>query len=125
VDGELSADVRHFLTNHIVSVEELELLLVLYRERGRDWSAPELTSQLRSQNASIERWLGILQSLGLAAENGGRWRFAAASEALETQVAAVAAAYQERWTKVIEFIYFKPNEKLLSFTRAFDLRKRP
>jgi hypothetical protein len=124
LEGDLSNDVRTFLTNHIVSVEELELLLALYRQRDRDWSVTELNAQLRSQSSSVERWLRVLQSFGLLSEAEGRFRFQA-PESLTAHVAAVEAAYRERWTKVIEFIYFKPNEKLLSFTRAFDFRKRP
>ncbi len=125
VANELSVDVRDFITRHIVSVEELEVLLLLHEGRDRDWSSTEINARLRSQEASIAKWLDSLLRARLIRETGGRYRFAPESEALERQTAGLAQAYRDRRIKVIEFIFSKPDDHLLSFIRAFDLRKRP
>ena len=125
VQSELSPSTRDFIIRHIVSVEELEILLLLHEGKDRDWSPAEINARLRSQESSIAQWLRTLVSMSLAAETGGRYRFAPASEELARDTAAVSEAYRERRIKVIELIFSRPSESLLSFVRAFELRKRP
>lgn len=125
VQSELPPHTRDFIARHIVSVEELEILLMLHEGRDRDWKPAEINDRLRSQESSIAKWLDTLVSLRLAAQTGGRYRFAPASEELARDTAAVAEAYRERRIKVIELIFSQPSESLLNFVRAFDLRKRP
>lgn len=117
--------MRDFISRHIVSIEELEILLMLHDEQDRDWSPAEINARLRSQEASILKWLDSLVRLRLIRESGGRYRFAPESEMLARQTTAVAQAYRDLRIKVIEFIFSKPDDDLLSFIRAFDLRKRP
>lgn len=88
------------------------------------WTSTEINDRLRSQETSIGKWLQTLVELQLVSATDDRFRFAPATEHLVRQTAAVAAAYRERRIKVIEFIFSKPNEDLLSFVRAFDLRKK-
>jgi hypothetical protein len=125
VDPDIPPSVRDFISRHIVSLEELEILLILQEGKEREWTAAEINERLRSQELSIGKWLEALVSLGLAAKTGGRFRFAPASEDLASQVAGLGDAYRERRIKVIELIFSKPNENLLNFVRAFDLRKNP
>jgi hypothetical protein len=125
LDSELPPAVRDFVTRYIVSLEQLEVLLVLQEKKDRDWSAVEINGRLRSQESSIVKWLEALVSFGLVARTGDRYCFAPASEALARDTATLADAYRERRIKVIELIFSKPDENLLSFIRAFDLRKRP
>jgi hypothetical protein len=126
VQSDLPPDVRDFITRHIVSVEELEILLLLQEGKERDWSPAEINARLRSQEVSIRKWLDALAALQLARRTvGGRYQFAPASDRLATDAMALADAYRERRIKVIELIFSKPTEKLLEFVRAFELRKRP
>lgn len=122
---DLSPTAQDFIVRRIVSVEQLEVLLLLYEARDRDWSAPEINARLRSQTSSIAKWLESLESQGLATRADGRYRYSAASEELQHGLGAAVSAYREQRIKVIELIFSKPNETLLSFIRAFDLRKRP
>lgn len=125
MDSDLPPTTRDFIARHIVSVEQLEILLLLQEQTERAWKAGEINERLRSQEASIEKWLETLVSLGLATRSDTRYRFAPATEELAQRTAAVAEAYRERRIKVIEMIFSKPNENLLNFVRAFDLRRRP
>lgn len=108
-----------------MSVEQLEVLLVLHAEQNRAWSAAEINERLRSQEPSIAKWLEALVALKLVSLVEGRHRYAPGSEELAARVASLANAYRERRIKVIELIFSKPNETLLSFARAFQLRKQP
>ena len=40
--------VRRFVSAHIHSVEEMDILLLLRQHRDRDWSADEVAKELRS-----------------------------------------------------------------------------
>jgi hypothetical protein len=125
VQSDLPPNIRDFISRHIVSLEELEILLLLYEGKEWDWSPAEINQRLRSQETSIKKWLETLASLGLASQTAGRYRFAPASEHLERETAAVAEAYRERRIKVIELIFSRPSEDLMQFLRAFELRRPP
>lgn len=125
MENELPAPLRDFIARHIASVEELEVLLLLQEDDTRSWTADEINARLRSQEASIAKWLEALVTLGLAHGMDGHYRFAPEKEELARHVRELAEAYRERRIKVIEFIFAKPNENLLNFVRAFDLRNRP
>lgn len=125
VGGDLPSSTKDFIARHIISVAQLEILLLLHADPTREWTAREITLHLRSEETSVHKWLGMLVSLGLAAQSGTTYRFAPATDELANKTGAVAEAYRERRIKVIELIFSKPNENLLNFVRAFDLRKRP
>ncbi len=85
----------------------------------------EINRQLRSQESSIRKWLEALVSLGLATHSGDQFKFGPVSEELGNNVTGLVNAYRERPIKVIEIIFSRPNENLLNFVRAFDLRNKP
>ena len=125
MESELPKELRAFIGRHVASLEALEVLLLLFEQRDRDWTAAEINAQLRSQESSIAKWLRALVAAGLAVAAGDRHRFAARDAHNGELVRALAAAYRLRRTKVIEFIFSQPNENLRSFVRAFDLRTKP
>mgnify|MGYP001562281163 CR=1 FL=1 len=108
-----------------MSVEELEVLLILHEANDRSWTALEINERLRSQESSIAKWLDALVALGLAQQGDGRYRYAPASAKLARDTSALAEAYRERRIKVIELIFAKPSESLRDFVRAFKLRDNP
>lgn len=122
---ELPSDLSGFIARNIASVEQLEILLRLYEQRDRRWTAAELNRDLRSNEASVIRWLGVLSSLRLVAAMAEGYQFCPDSPQTESQIAALAAIYRERPIRVIEAIFSKPNYQLLSFAQAFDFRTRP
>lgn len=117
--------MAEFIALHIVSVEQLEVLLLLHRERERVWTPAEINRQLRSHEASIEKWLGVLGSMKLVEGGDGGHRFGSPASELASVVDELAAAYRERPIRIVELIFSRPNENLLSFAQAFKLRKRP
>lgn len=124
MDNDISPSIWDFISQHIVSVSELEVLLFLLEGKDREWTAGEINQRLRNEESSIAKWLEALVALGLAAQAGHRFKFAPASEDLEKKVMGVAEAYRERRIKVIELIFSKPNGNLINFVHAFELRKK-
>jgi hypothetical protein len=127
VESKIPTTVREFVMRYITSVEELEILLLLYTERHRDWSVTEVNTRIRSQESSVANWLAVLASLKLISPTSGnadRYQFAPESESLLEQTGAVAAVYNDFRVRIIELIYSRPSEQLLNFANAFNLRKR-
>ena len=75
MESDLPSHVRAFIGRHVASLEELEVLLLLFEQRERDWSAAEINEQLRSQESSIAKWLEALVASGLVVADGERHRF--------------------------------------------------
>ena len=104
VDDGISARVKQLITEHVDSVMQLEVLLLLAGQGGqpvRGWTATELAQQLRVDAAWVDTTL----------------------RSMAATVNELAAAYADRRVTVIGLIFAKPTDKLRSFADAFRLRK--
>jgi hypothetical protein len=119
--------LRAFVANHIPSVAQLELVLLLQREPQRQWTAeqaarvfglsPEMTGQLFSDLCR--------GGLAAASKDGDpQYRYAPRTAELDLLVQRTATFYQERRVTLIQWIYSPPVDRLRSFADAFDLRKK-
>lgn len=116
--------VRRFIYDHIESVEQVELLLLLRKESGRAWSADELAKELRLNAGSAAMRLLDLRERGFVTEEKPeQYRFDATRAELARDVDGLAREYVERRTSVINLIFSKPTEKIRTFADAFKFRK--
>jgi DNA-binding IclR family transcriptional regulator len=123
-DADLSPELQRFIARHIQSVEKLEILLLFFRESKRSWPLSEILQQIQSSQSSVNQKIDALIAEGFVTrEKAGTFRFQAKAPALETQVAALDAAYRQRRIKVIEAIFSKTTEELRAFSDAFKIRK--
>ena len=102
IESRLPADVAAFIRDHITSIEQLEVLLLLRSESGRTWTAADLSGRLKTAPASIAERLESLARGGLATRDGEGFRFEPGRAAA---VAALAACYASRRVAVIEAIF--------------------
>ena len=111
---------------------DLECLLLLQRHCARDWSAAELGRELRIDEQWATQELIDLTRRGFLADNSAhpstppstpRYRYAAATAALDEAVQQLAVLYVQRRVTVIELIYARPPDALRGFADAFRLRK--
>ena len=117
-------DIHRFLLANIESVEQLEVLLLLWRGADTDWTAEAVARALYSQPSSVARRLATLHHKGLLAQTDGRYRYAPKTDALGETVTRLADLYRERRVAVITVIASKPMENVRAFSDAFRLRKR-
>jgi hypothetical protein len=111
-------------------VTDLEALLLLAREQGKQWRGEELSRALYLTQGAASEQLTHLEALGLVRssvdEDRQRWfRFAPADPGDATQVEHLAVDYAQLRVRVIEYIYSRPSDSVRSFARAFKLRKEP
>jgi hypothetical protein len=117
----ISDQLSRFIAAHIVSIEQLEILLLLREHRGRAFSQEELNQVMKSSETSVRSRLADLQRRRLVAREGTRFRYQPAPE-LEPVLAELASAYAERRYTVIDLIFGRSNDKLRVFADAFKVR---
>lgn len=125
---DLPLAVRTLLNDCIDSVEQLEILVLLYRVRFGRWTARRVSEELRTNHDSTRERLEELVARGLAVAkdmDGERRYELVPDRAREQAVAATVDAYDARRVSVITFVVTKPAERIRSFADAFRLRRSP
>ena len=125
--GELPETVRRFIIDHIESVEQLEILLLLLRRPDEAWSAQGVARELRISELSAGERLEDLHRDGVAVQvhDGAEesYRYSARNAQLDESVRGLASAYAERRVTVINLIFSKPTDKISTFANAFRFWK--
>ena len=114
-----------FIAEHIDSVMQLEVLLLLHADAARAFSSADVGSELRIDSAWVEgtlRGLCARHVLSCTSDDKSLYRYAATGET-DAAVAELARAYADRRVTVIGLIFAKPTDKIRSFADAFRLRK--
>ena len=121
----LPEDVRQFLNQYIESVEQLEVLLLLWRTPERGWTSDEVATAVYSHPSSVVRRLAMLLGQGLLREREpGCFQYAPRTGELHAAVTHVDHMYRERRVAVITLIASKPIENVRAFSDAFRIRKK-
>ncbi len=124
-EQELSNEAQQFVSKYILSLEQLEILILLSNSNGKLWSSGEVLHRIQSSQTSVVERLELLQLQKILHKEPGtpdRYQFSPSPELLPG-IAAVIGAYQMRRVKLIEAIFSKPTDTVRSFADAFKLRK--
>lgn len=123
--GDLSAEVRRFIAEHIDAAEQLEILLLLHRGPEKQWTATDVSQAIYTVPASATLRLESLVAAGFVASTGGgdpRYWYHPKNEELGKQVDMLAEAYKADRVAVIKLIFAQPPDPVQSFADAFRLR---
>ena len=112
--------VRKLVVEHIDSIEQLEVLLLLRTHRDRSWSIEEVNDRVSSSTSSVKTRLEALLQSGFLARTAHLYRYRASAER-DTVVGALASTYAERRFTIIELIFTKTTDRLRSFADAFKV----
>jgi len=118
------ASVRGFIASHIVSVAQLEVLLLVRAAADKEWTAAEVARALVTQPEAAAGWLEDLAARGLASESEGRYRYNPSNPGLDQIVDALAESYANYRVAVIGLIFARPSDRITSFADAFRIRRR-
>lgn len=126
-DGGVPEPVRRFLSTHVSSIEQLEVLLLLRSTPDREWSVEEVNRALGSSLSSIQDRLALLADGGLVThrEVEGRrvYRYHPASDATAAVIDELANVYKERRLAVIQLVYARPESDAVHFAKAFKITR--
>jgi hypothetical protein len=123
----LPDDVSRFLSQHIDSVEQLEVLLLLHRAAESAWTPDMVAAALYTQPASAARRLSALCDHGLleqVGENPPAYRYIAESREQGELISTLADTYRERRVAVVTAIATNPMENVRAFSDAFRIRRK-
>jgi hypothetical protein len=118
------APVRRFIASHIVSVSQLEVLLLLRAAGDKAWTADEVARALVTQPEAAAGWLANLTESGLATHRGASYRYAPATPELEETVDSLAESYANYRVAVISLIFARPSEGVTRLADAFRIRRK-
>jgi predicted ArsR family transcriptional regulator len=96
--SDVPGDVRRLIADHIVSIEQLDILLLLRARPDVAWNAKEVADELRTSEWSAAGRMADLRARGLVTAEGDpiRYRFAPASDELRATLDRLAQIYTER-----------------------------
>ncbi|MFO0579692.1 MAG: hypothetical protein U1A78_37435 [Polyangia bacterium] len=123
---EIDKAVRELVREHVGSVIELEVLLLVSRSPARGHTAAEVARELRVSDEWTQGYLSKLCAKGILRERPGRppvYAFAPSSPSIHGAVSRLAQAYAQQRHTVIDLIYSEPDDEILTFADAFKLWK--
>ena len=124
--ADLPEDLRRFIAEHLGSIAQLELLLLLSADAEKKWTADEAAKSLYISSEATLGFLEVMRSQGLIQSTGESppsYRFIPAKPESERLARDLASFYKERRLTIINLIYASPVQKLQSFADAFRIRK--
>ena len=120
-------DVERFLAEHIDSIAQLEILLLLHADPAAEATAATVARALAVDAAWASTELHDLATRGLLAQgtNGTApaFRFAPHTVELRDTIERVLRMFRERRVTVIDFVASKPSRHIRGFADAFRFRK--
>lgn len=118
---------KAFLREHIRSVEQLEILLLVSSARRELWTVRDVNDVILSSETSVAHWLEALAAQGLLLRDEGPplvFRHAT-DPALAAQISELQLAYKTAPVRIIEAIYQKDADAAQSFADAFKFKQPP
>lgn len=119
----LTTELKEFIAEHIHSIAQLEILLMLRSEPQRCWTIDEVTQKLYLQREMTAQLLAEIAQRGLSVRTETGFRYRPNSDTDRTTIDDLAHIYHERRVAVIAEIFSKPQDSLRAFSDAFRLRK--
>lgn len=119
-------DPYEFILENIDSVPHLEALVLLWNSRPAGWTQDELASRLYVPPQKVADILNDLMRLGFIAradETPVRYRYLAASEDQDRQMAEVDSVYRRDLVRISTMIHSKASPAIRDFARAFRFKK--
>lgn len=125
MNSVVPAEVQQFVRNHIRSLDELEVLLLVSALPDREWSVDAVYGVVLSNPALVLKRLEGFVEAGFLTRSGEPplYRFAPRSEDLAAMISAVGTAYRMSRHRIVELIYSRPDDPLVDFSQAFQFKR--
>jgi DNA-binding transcriptional regulator GbsR (MarR family) len=125
-DDQIPPEVRKLIHERIHSIEALEVLLMLYRQRARAVALDEMVTQLRIGRASVEAAVSELESAGLATRDSVAVGYRPTPLEIDQAVASLLHTYENFRVETLVLISSNAikrvrNDALRTFAEAFRL----
>lgn len=107
---------------YINSLDSLEVVMLLYREMARSWTADQVATALRISVRVARRELDRMRARGIATA-GEPTRFDGSDPERAAAVARIAAIYGTRRIDLINYVASQTLKRIQSIADAFKIKK--
>jgi hypothetical protein len=114
----VTRDVDLFIDN----LDSLEVVMLLYREQARNWTADQVATRLKISSRVARRELERMSARGIATL-GDAFRFDGSDPDRAAAVARVAAIYGTRRIELINYVASQTLKRIQSIADAFRIKK--
>ena len=105
----LPPELQNLIAQQIDSVHTLEVLLFLYGQRERAWTADDVNAHVKSSPSAARRCLNNLVQRGAVAQRGdAKFQYSPSSAKLDVAVSLLEQEYRNRSASVIRTIHGRP-----------------
>jgi hypothetical protein len=121
-------EVLKFISTHIDSVPQLEVLLLMWREPTRTWTIHDIASRIYVASDVAAQIVQPLAQRRLIRHPDGdttHYQFDPQWDRERQLMQRVAQAYQRQLIEVATFIHCRASSSVREFARAFDFKKDP
>jgi hypothetical protein len=121
-----SQSLEKFVAEQVGSVEQLEILLYMFRSPSEWWSSNQVYEAVKSNVRSVQERLAHFCSQGILHKDCTDppcYRAKAEDAQLARLVTELDGHYRERRVRVVELIYARVPSGVTEFARAFRIRK--
>jgi predicted transcriptional regulator len=124
-EPQITPELRELIERHLGSLDEIEVLLALYGQRGRRAPVPDVAASVRKPESAVRDHLAQLVERGfIQAHDGGQsYSYPEQESKVEQPMEELARMYEQRPVTLIKALYDRPSNAVLSFADAFRLRK--
>lgn len=124
--AEIPAPVVRFVAEHIASLDQLELLLLLLQSPDKWWDATSVAREIGMDTNSARRALERFAShnlLAIAITGDVRYRFQPGEARLRDGAEAFNAAYRTNRLAILHLVTAQPERGIRDFAKAFRIRR--
>ena len=119
--GQLPPSLRTFVRRHLVTAADLEVLLLVHRER-RPWTPTAVAKELRIHADQARGILSRLIASGLVQQDGDDYYYRPKEVGLTEAVEELVAFYPAYRVAIISLIFADRSDSMRDFSEAFRLR---
>lgn len=127
MNQHISPAVRDFINLHIESFDSLEVLLLLFDQRDKEWTLAAVSKALALNEPAVESRLVDLKTAGtvqLRLVDGQKlYRFFPASADTARVVEDLARSYTTYPVRIVNLIFTRPISKVRTFPEALKKRQ--
>lgn len=125
--NEITRELRAFVAERIHSVAQLELLLLMRSDAGKQWTAAEAGRALYIPPEMAAGLLSEMHGQSLVARNDStsNYCYGTPTDAIDQHVREIAELYATRRVSVIALVYSTPVDKLQRFADGFRFSREP
>ena len=124
---QLSEVVQQFIATHITSVDQIEIVLLLYKNPNREWTAEDAARDLFMEPQTTAARMAEMAADGLISskqiDDRTVYRHGPRTMQLEKAISELPEEYPKYRVSIINLIFSKPIDNIRTFADAFRFRK--